>query len=86
MPDLEDALFRLALRPAHDALRLLLDPALVRHLPDLAERAPAGPEKQKALELQRDDFFQNAWRRCREFLREAQSFYRLHGGEVPAAI
>jgi glycosidase len=84
VPDLEDALLRLALRPAHDALRLLLDPALVRHLPDLAERAPAGPEKEKALELQREDFFQNAWRSCREFLRAAQSCYVSHGGQAPA--
>jgi hypothetical protein len=78
--DLEDALIRLELRPAHDALRRLLEPALVRHLPELAERAPAGPEKRKALELQREDFLQNAWKRCREFLREAQSFYCSHGG------
>jgi len=84
VPDLEDALTRLALRPAHDALRLLLDPALVRHLPDVAERAPAGPEKEKALEHLRDDFFRDAWRRCREFLREAQSCYRSHGGQTPA--
>ena len=84
MPDLEDALIRLDLRPAHDALRLLLDPALVRHLPDVAERAPAGPEKEKALEHLRDDFFRDAWRRCREFLREAQSCYRSHGGQTPA--
>jgi hypothetical protein len=83
VPDLDDALLRLELRPMHDALRQLLDPALVRHLPDVAERAPAGPEKEKALELLREDFFHTAWKRCREFLREAQAFYRSHGGQAP---
>jgi glycosidase len=83
--DLEDALIRFELRPAHDALRRLLEPALVRHLADLAERAPVGPEKRKALELLREDFFQDAWKRCREFLREAQTFYCSHGGHSPAA-
>jgi glycosidase len=76
--NLEDALLSLELRPAHDALRHLLDPALVRKYAELYDRAPEGPEKLKALESERADFFETAWRRSRDFLREAQSFYRGH--------
>jgi glycosidase len=83
--DLDDALVRLQLRPAHDALRRLLELALVRRLADLAERAQAGPEKLKALEQMRADYFQTAWKRCREFLREAQSIYRANGVHSPDA-
>ena len=78
VPDLEDALVRMELVPVHDALRRLLEPALVRGLAELSGRAPVGPEKGKAFELQLDDFFHAAWRRSREFLRDAQSFYRGH--------
>jgi glycosidase len=78
VPSLDDALILLELRPAHDALRRLLEPAIVRSLAELSERAPVGPEKLKALEALRQDFFQTAWRRSREFLREAQSFYYGH--------
>ncbi len=75
VPNLDDALVQLELRPAHDALRRLLEPALVRSLAELTERTPTGPEKLKAIGLQREEFLQTAWRRSREFLREAQSFY-----------
>ena len=83
VPNLDDALIGLELRPAHDALRRLLDPALVRDFAELSEHATIGaeknaPEKQKALDLRRAEFFETAWRRSREFLREAQSFYRGH--------
>jgi glycosidase len=76
--NLEDALIGLELRPAHDALRRLLDPALVRKFAELYDRAPVGPEKSKALEREREDFADTAWRRGREFLRESQTFYRGH--------
>ncbi len=85
--NLEDALIGLELRPAHDTLRRLLEPALVRKFAELYDRAPAGPEMSKALEHEREDFFDTAWKRCREFLREAQSFYRGHndGSILPDA-
>jgi glycosidase len=73
--NLEDALVSLELRPTHDALRRLLDPALVRNLADLSERVPTGPEKQKEHEILRAHFFETVSKRSREFLREAQSFY-----------
>jgi hypothetical protein len=71
----------------HDALRRLLDPVLVRHLADLAEPTPFGPENLKTLDRVRREFQQNAWRRCREFLREAQSIYRTlaERAQLPAA-
>jgi hypothetical protein len=78
VPNLDDALVHLALEPAHNALRRLLEPSVVRGLAEVSERAPTGPDKLKVLELQRDEFLQNEWRRSREFLREAQSFYREH--------
>jgi glycosidase len=84
--NLDDALIGLELRPAHDALRRLLDPALARNLAELAKHVGVGleknaPEKQKALEILRQDFLETTGRRSREFLREAQAFYRAHHGE-----
>ena len=81
VPNLEDALVNLELRPVHDALRSQLDPALVRLLADLAEQprpmaagaALAG--KKKKIELVRNEFFQQAWERCEVFLRVAQAAY-----------
>jgi glycosidase len=79
--NLEDAMVGLELRPAHDALRRLLDPAIVRNLAELSERVPVGPEKQKDHEILRGQFFETASRRSREFLREAQSFYSSRTGQ-----
>ena len=91
VPNLDDALIGLELRPAHDSLRRLLDPALVRNLAEISERTamslekPAfekiAPEKQKAFDILRQDFLEITGRRSREFLREAQSFYRTHHDE-----
>ncbi len=82
--NLEGALIGLELRPAHDALRRLLEPPLVRKYAELYDREkPTGPEQLKALEHQREEFFESAWRRGREFLREAQSFYRGHNDGSP---
>jgi len=77
--NLDDALVELELQPAHDALRHLLDPAMVRNVAELAKPAPLGAEKQKALDILREDYFEAAWNRCRKFLREAQTFYRSRG-------
>jgi glycosidase len=81
--NLGDALIGLELTPAHNALRRLLEPALVRKFAELYEQTPTGPEKLKALEHEREEFFDTAWRRSREFLREAQSFYRGHHDGTP---
>jgi glycosidase len=86
VPSLDDALVNLELRPVHDALRLLLDPGLVRLLADLAEHpraVAAGPSvgKDKKLEIARSEYFGLVWQRCETFLREAQKAYALRTGE-----
>ncbi len=76
VPNLGDALVNLELRPAHIALRLLLDSAVVRLLADLAEhpRSISGM-KDDRLEQVRSEFFELAWERCEKFLRQAQKAY-----------
>jgi hypothetical protein len=76
VPNLEDALVNLELRPVHNAVGRVLEPALLRNLADLSEHPPVGPEQQKAFDLHRGEFLETLWKRSREFLREAQSFYR----------
>ena len=76
--NLDEALLDRELRPVHDALREMLNPALVRQVSDLAESVVVGVEKQKALEILREDLLESAWNRCRRFVREAQTFYRSH--------
>jgi len=85
--NLEDELINLALRPGHDALRRLLDPALVRTLAELSEhpQAAKGSEKQKNFERQREEFFEGVWARSLDFLRESQIAYCARKG-VPLAI
>jgi len=84
--NLDDALVTLELQPAHDALRHLLEPAMVRLFAGLAEhpRAQAvatNPE----IEAERAAFFEDAWARCENFLRQAQRAYlALAGGVQPA--
>jgi glycosidase len=82
VPNLDDALFDLKLRPTHDALRRVLEAALVRSIAELSERVPIGSDKQKLRDLQRGEFLDTAWKRNREFLREAQSFYRVNTNAV----
>jgi glycosidase len=76
VPNLDDALVNLELRPVHDALRLQLDPAIVRLFADLAEH-PRGQAvaKDKRVERERSEFFEQAWVRCETFLRAAQTAY-----------
>jgi glycosidase len=83
---LEDALVKLELEPAHDALRQLLEPALVRLFADLAEhpRTLAGGVN-PALEAERTKFFETAWARCENFLRQAQKSYLSLVGSSAAA-
>ncbi len=83
---LEDALVKLELQPAHDALRLLLEPGPVRGFADLAEhpRTLAGGANLE-IEAERAAYFEDAWARCESFLREAQRAYTtLAGRELPA--
>jgi len=86
---LEDALVHLELQPAHDALGKLLEPAMVRLFADLAEhprtlaRTPAvvvNPE----IEAERSAYYEAAWARCENFLRQAQKAYRSSAHSIPA--
>jgi hypothetical protein len=81
--NLDDALVSLELQPVHDAMRALLDPGMVRLFADLAEypRALAGGIKEET-ETQRAEFFEQAWARCENFLREAQRIYLTRAGNL----
>ncbi len=81
VPNLEDALVNLELRPVQDALCEVLEPSLVRMMADLAElpRAATGVEKNH-YELQRNAFFEIAWNRTYEFLRQARVAYGNRAG------
>jgi glycosidase len=77
---LDDELVNLELRPVHEALRLLLDPAVVRLLADVAEHPRAFDggtlaAKDKKIEQERNAYFDLAWKRCEDFLRAAQTAY-----------
>ena len=87
VPNLENELIKLALRPVHDGLRRLLDPALVRTLAELSElpQAARGSEKQMKIALQKEEFIETAWTRCQDFLRESQVAFRARKGE-PLAV
>ncbi len=89
---LDDALVNLELRPVHDALRRLLEPANVRQFADLAEHPRAWiADKGKAGERERSEFFDAAWSHCEILLRAAQSAYlarlpeaeKLSGDDLP---
>ncbi|HVC45947.1 MAG TPA: alpha-amylase family glycosyl hydrolase [Terracidiphilus sp.] len=72
---LDDALIDLALQPAHQQLRSLLDPDLVRLMADFAE-APRGVAAGERKSIHdRDAFVERAWMRCQSFLREAHAAY-----------
>jgi glycosidase len=76
VPNLEDALINMELRPVHDALRRQLDPAIVRLFADRADHPrPIAPETPKSLEKERSEFFDQAWALCEIFLRAAQTAY-----------
>jgi glycosidase len=76
VPNLDDALVNLELRPVHDALRKQLEPAIVRLFADVAEHPRAlSVGMNKVIERDRSDFFEQVWARCESFLRAAQAAY-----------
>jgi glycosidase len=85
---LDDALVNLELRPVHDALIKLLEPAMVRQLADVAEHPRVWlVDKSKAGERERTEFFDQAWARGESLLRAAQAAYvaRLPKESKPSA-
>jgi glycosidase len=87
VPSLDDALVDLGLRPAHDALRKLLDPAIVRQFADLAEHPRALPAADRPTERERGGHFDLVWNRAEKFLKQAQTVYaaRLAEASEPVA-
>ncbi|MGA2276237.1 MAG: alpha-amylase family glycosyl hydrolase [Terracidiphilus sp.] len=86
VPSLHDALVRLELQPAHDALRLLLDPVLVRQFADLAEHPrTAATGAGHVAEARRAEFFEAAWLRCENYLSQAQRAYLALAAPPPDA-
>jgi glycosidase len=85
VPNLDDALADLALRPVHAALRAALDPSLVRQFADQAEasgavKAPAPKFKTRELNTVLDSL----WSRCEELLDEAHAAYARSAAMRPA--
>ncbi len=76
VPSLQDELVNLELRPLHDALRQLLDPATVRIVADVAEQ-PRGVATgaHRKIERERKRFLDHTWPGAENFLRLAQRAY-----------
>jgi glycosidase len=87
VPNLYDALVDLGLRPVHDALRKLLDPAVVRQFADLAEHPRAIPAAERPTERERGGYFDHVWKLTENFLQQSQAAYesrRIEAGETAA--
>ena len=82
VPNLEDALIALELRPVHDALRAVLDPAVVRMLAGLAE-LPAAPGElpQKPSGKAQSAFYDRAWGACASLVSTALPAYARMTGK-----
>ncbi len=90
VPSLEEALVYLELQPAHDALRAVLDPGMVRLFADLAEHPrTVATGTNIRIEAERTRFFDEVWMRCERFMRAGQKAYlQLIGrdGKVGASL
>ncbi len=75
VPNLDDELVNLELRPVHAALRQLLDPGMVRGFADLAEDPRAIGAGTRKHERERGKFLEQAWAGGESFLHEAQGAY-----------
>jgi hypothetical protein len=76
VPNLEDELVNLELRPVHDALRQLLHPDVVRHFADLAEHPGSGiAEAAKKQERQQSNYLKDVSSLGEVFLAEAKAGY-----------
>ncbi len=94
---LDEELVDLELQPVHEALRWFLDPGMVRHFADIADRGThsmgvshtAGAERAHKIERQRNDFLKDAWARAEGLLQVAQDAYAARlkqaGEPVPSA-
>lgn len=88
VPNLNDELVNLELRPVHDALRQLLEPGTVNAFADLAEPGPssAGQSMGRRVDGEQKRFFEQTWARTEGFLYSAQAAYitrRAREGSLP---
>jgi hypothetical protein len=84
VPNLDDALINLELKPVHDALRSALDPAVVRMLAEAVEIPhTAGTPTEKKNGKRQSEFLDTAWGRCEGLLRPLKGVWaRLTGERV----
>ena len=91
VPNLEDALVLMELKPVHDALHALLDPEVVRQLADFAEQPPLTVAADRKTERERSDFVEQASTRFEAFFRlvqeaPASSIADLKAGDPVASL
>jgi glycosidase len=85
--NLDEAMIHLELRPVHDALRALLDPAIVNVLVEVAEvsQAPGATAQKKPAPKAQNAFLERAWHAFADLLTQALPAYaRFSGTRVSA--
>ncbi|HVZ16591.1 MAG TPA: alpha-amylase family protein, partial [Terriglobales bacterium] len=92
VPSLEDALRNLELKPVHDSLRTLLDPALVKTVVALTQASslakpvktakPTGKPSLPSLEKKSGDVLDDLTNRARIFIREAHHYATSPAAEI----
>jgi glycosidase len=80
VPDLDDALLMMELRPVHDALRHVLEPEIVGQLADFAEHARSALAADRKTPRERNEFLELAWTRFEPFVHAAQQAYATRVG------
>ncbi|MGA8670219.1 MAG: alpha-amylase family glycosyl hydrolase, partial [Terracidiphilus sp.] len=75
VPNLDDALVQMELKPVHDTLHALLDPEVVRQLADFAEHPPVSVSVDRKSNRERTEFIESAWTRWEAFFVAAQEGY-----------
>ncbi|MGA2727222.1 MAG: alpha-amylase family glycosyl hydrolase [Terracidiphilus sp.] len=81
VPNLDDALVQMELKPVHDTLHALLDPEVVRQLADFAEHPPVSVSVDRKSNRERTEFIESAWTRCEAFFVAAQEGYRARASK-----
>ena len=91
VPSLEDALRNLELKPVHDSLRTLLDPALVKAvvaltqaslISDTAKKQPSAKEPLPAVAKKTVEVLEDLTNRARIFIREARHYATSPAAEI----
>jgi glycosidase len=82
VPSLDDALINLELRPVHDAMRAVLDPAILHMLVEVAElpAAPGASVQKKPAPKAQNVFLERVWHAFAELLTTALPAYAKMSG------